>query len=99
MSEDRIIPQWTFLSNHAHVLISLHRNPEIRLREVAQIVGITERAVQKIVKDLEEGGIVEKRREGRRNIYTLHTDKLLRHPVECHRSVGDLLDALGPNPE
>ncbi len=82
---------WTFLSNHGHVLICLARDPEARLRDVALSVGITERAVQKIVSDLEEGGVVERVRDGRRNRYRLFLDKPLRHPIEAHRSVGALL--------
>lgn len=82
---------WTFLSNHGHVLICLARDPEARLRDVALAVGITERAVQKIVSDLEEAGVVERLRDGRRNRYRLHPDKPLRHPIEAHRSVGALL--------
>ena len=63
----------------------------MRLRDVAQAVGITERAVQKIVSDLEAAGVVERRREGRRNHYRLHTERPLRHPIEAHRSVAALL--------
>lgn len=83
--------QWTFLSNHGHVLVCLARDPDARLRDVAQSVGITERAVQKIVSDLEDGGVVERVRDGRRNRYRLFTDKPLRHALEAHRSVGTLL--------
>lgn len=83
--------QWTFLSNHGHVLVCLAQNPDARLRDVAQAVGITERAVQKIVSDLEEAGVVEREREGRRNRYRLHTERPLRHPIESHRTVGALL--------
>jgi predicted ArsR family transcriptional regulator len=82
---------WTFLSNHGHVLVCLAQNPDARLRDVAQAVGITERAVQKIVSDLEEAGVVVREREGRRNRYWLHTDRPLRHPIEAHRTVGALL--------
>lgn len=82
---------WTFLSNHGHVLVCLAQNPEARLRDVAQAVGITERAVQKIVSDLEEAGVVEREREGRRNRYRLHPERPLRHPIESHRTVGALL--------
>jgi DNA-binding MarR family transcriptional regulator len=95
MPIDSTTNHWTFLSNHAHVLISLHQNPNIMLREVATLVGITERAVQKIIKDLEEGGVVERKRDGRRNVYTLHSKVQLRHPVEKHRTVGNLLASLG----
>lgn len=86
--------RWTFLSNHAHVLICLAQDPETRLRDVATRVGITERAVQKIVMELEEAGVVTRQKEGRRNHYTLHTDRPLRHPIESHRSIRHLLDAV-----
>ena len=82
---------WTFLSNHGHVLVCLARDPEARLRDVAQLVGITERAVQKILGDLDDAGIVERRREGRCNRYRLRTDLPLRHPLEAHRTVAALL--------
>jgi len=82
---------WTFLSNHGHVLVCLARDPDARLRDVALAVGITERAVQKIVSDLEEAGVVERVREGRRNRYRLFLDRPLRHPIEAHRSIGALL--------
>jgi DNA-binding transcriptional ArsR family regulator len=82
---------WTFLSNHGHVLVCLARDPEARLRDVALSVGITERAVQKIVSDLEEAGVVERLRDGRRNRYRLHAERPLRHPIEAHRTVGALL--------
>ena len=84
-------PSWTFFSNHAHVLVSLARDPAQRLRDVAATVGITERAVQKIVADLEAGGVLSRRREGRRNRYTIRADVPLRHPIEAHRRVGDLI--------
>ncbi len=71
---------WTFLSNHAHVLICIAQEPGVRLREVAARVGITERAVQHIVADLEEGGYLS-RAKGRRNHYELHADRPFRHPV------------------
>lgn len=82
---------WTFLSNHSHVLICLAGDPGALLRDVAQKVGITERAVQKIVADLEEGGVITRLREGRRNRYRIHADRRLRHPVESHCTVSDLL--------
>ena len=86
---------WTFLSNHAHVLLCLAAEPDARLRDVAAAVGITERSVQHIIADLAAAGVVERTREGRRNRYTLHPEAPLRHPVEAHRSVGDLM-ALAP---
>lgn len=88
---------WTFLTNHAHVLLCLAADPEARLRDLADQVGITERAVQHIVSDLAAAGVVERTREGRRNRYTLHPEAPLRHPVEAHRRVGDLV-ALAPLP-
>ena len=88
---------WTFLSNHANVLLCIAEEPEIRLREVAARVGITERAVQRIVADLEEGGYLSRKRKGRRNQYDLHPDRPLRHPVVAHRDVSLLLYLiLGP---
>jgi len=99
---------WTFLTNHSHVLICLARDPSARLRDVADEVGITERAVQRIVTDLENGGVLTRTREGRRNRYSIYGDRRLRHPVESHRSVLDLLslvlngsmaqDAIAPRP-
>jgi predicted ArsR family transcriptional regulator len=85
---------WTFLSNHAHVLICIAQEPEIRLREVAARVGITERAVQGIVTDLEEGGYVSRKRKGRRNHYELHADRPFRHPVAAHRDISLLLSLI-----
>jgi len=82
---------WTFLANHTHVLICLHREPDLRLRDVAQRVGITERAVQRIVMELEQGSVLERQRQGRRNIYRIHTDSPLRHPLESHRTIGEML--------
>jgi hypothetical protein len=90
-SETRPGHRWTFLSNHAHVLICLARDPEIRLREIADRIGITERAVLKIVADLDEEGLVRRHRKGRRNSYELKLDRPLRHPIERHRMVGELV--------
>lgn len=83
---------WTFLTNHSHVLICLALESDMLLREVAQKVGITERAVQKIVLELEEGGVLVREKVGRRNRYTIKEGRALRHPVEGHRMVRDLLD-------
>ncbi len=86
--------RWTFLSNHAHVLICLAREGDIRLRDVAALIGITERAVIKILADLEEEGLIRRFREGRRNHYELNLDQPLRHPIEQHRNVGELVDLI-----
>lgn len=85
---------WTFLSNHAHVLLCLARDPDMRLRDVADAVGITERATQRIVSELEESGSIERIREGRRNHYEIDPSVRLRHPLESNRTVGSLLESL-----
>ncbi len=85
---------WTFLTNHTHVLLCLYRNPEITLREVAVLVGITERMVQKIVAELVEAEYMDVTKIGRRNTYQITVDKKLRHPLESHRSIGDMLEIL-----
>ena len=82
---------WTFLTNHAHVLICLAREPELTLRAVALKVGITERAVQRIVAELEGAGVLHRTRDGRRNRYEIVLQVPLRHELEAHRTVGDLL--------
>lgn len=92
-SEDRA--SWTFLTNHAHVLNCIAADPDIRLRDVALRVGITERAVQLIVSDLVDAGYLTRTRVGRRNSYQVQPDLPLRHPIERDHQVGDLLKALG----
>lgn len=82
---------WTFLSNHGHVLVALSRDPGARIRDIAATVGITERAAQGILRDLEDAGYVSKDKVGRRNVYRLHVDLKLRHPAEAETSVRDLL--------
>lgn len=83
--------RWTFLTNHAHVLIALHADSGLILREVAEQVGITERAVQRIVQELEEQGFIRREKVGRQNHYEVLTGQPLRHPLEAHRKIGDLL--------
>lgn len=85
---------WTFLTNHTHVLVSILREPGLTLREVAERVGITERMVQRIVGELEAGGVLTRHREGRRNTYTINLDVRLRHPLENAHTVGDLLSRI-----
>jgi DNA-binding IclR family transcriptional regulator len=85
---------WTFLSNHGHVLVCVAEDPGARIRDLAARVGITERAVQKILGRLVAAGVLERRREGRRNRYRLHADRPLRHPLEAHCSVASLLAVL-----
>lgn len=88
---------WTFLTNHGHVLICLARDPQMRIRDVAVTVGVTERAVQSIIADLESAGYLERKRAGRRNRYEMHPDLPMRHPVEQMHSVAELLEVLGPS--
>lgn len=85
---------WTFLSNHAHVLVCMARDPDTRLRDIADLVGITERGAFKIVTELEEAGVITRMREGRRNHYEINPRAKLRHPLEQNRSVGSLLELL-----
>jgi len=87
---------WTFLTNHAHVLICLQRDPTMRLRDIAGAVGITERAVHRILGELEEAGYISRDREGRRNHYEVHRDRSLRHPLEAHHDLSSLLALAEP---
>ncbi len=82
---------WTFLTNHSHVLLLIARHPESRMRDLAEQVGITERAVQRIIDELEQGGYVTISKQGRRNVYTVCGEPHLRHPVEAAKTVGDLI--------
>jgi DNA-binding Lrp family transcriptional regulator len=84
-------PDWTFLSNYAHVLVCLAENPEARLRDVADRVGITERSAQRLITHLDEGGILTRVRHGRRNSYYIDTNAHLRHPIENSCTVGEFL--------
>jgi predicted transcriptional regulator len=82
---------WTFLTNHSHVLLCLVQDREARMRDVAERVGITERAVQRIVAELEAAGYVSRTREGRRNTYEVNGDLPLRHAVEGHQTLNALI--------
>ena len=86
--------EWTFFTNHAHVLFCIARDPEIRVRDLAVLVGITERAAQRIVADLVAAGYLERSRDGRRNRYQVRADLPLRHPVEQPHRVGEVLAVL-----
>ncbi len=87
---------WTFLSNHGHVLLCVAAVPDARIRDIAAAVGITERAAQRILADLVEAGYLERTLEGRRNRYALHPELPLRHPLEREHSVARMIDALRP---
>jgi predicted ArsR family transcriptional regulator len=84
---------WTFLTNHAHVLLCLAEDPELRVRDIAVRVGITERAALRILRDLADAGYLERVRVGRRNLYRLRLDGPMRHPVESGRPVRVLVDS------
>mgnify|MGYP006279532347 CR=1 FL=1 len=87
--------QWTFLSNHGHVLIFLAQNPQARVRDIAAEVGITERSAQIILADLETAGYLTKKKTGRRNEYTIQADMNFRHPSESHKTIKSLLEIFG----
>jgi DNA-binding transcriptional ArsR family regulator len=87
---------WTFLTNHGHVLLCLAATPDVRVRDVAERVGITERATLRILRELEAAGYLTRERQGRRTRYVPLLDRPLRHPVEAALSVGALVDALAP---
>lgn len=84
--------QWTLLTNHGRVLLIIASDTDVRLRDVASSVGITERSVQMIVADLEEAGYISRERRGRRNHYAVNSGKHFRHPHEAGHRVGELLD-------
>jgi predicted transcriptional regulator len=85
---------WRFLSNHTQVLLCIQRDPDVRFRDIAEMVGITERAAQRIVADLIESGYVESDRIGRRNHYRVNTDIAMRHPAQEGHDIGELLRLL-----
>ena len=84
--------QWTILSNHGRVLLVIADDPDVRLRDVAESVGITERAVQMIVADLEDAGYITRQRVGRRNHYVVDANRSFRHPHEADHEVGELIE-------
>jgi predicted transcriptional regulator of viral defense system len=90
--------RWTFLTNHAHVLLCVSENPNARLRDIAEMVGITERAAQRIVTELEDAGYLDRVREGRRNSYLLNTAMPLRHPLDSDHRIGELLATFSNTP-
>jgi sarcosine oxidase gamma subunit len=85
---------WTLLTGHGHVLVEIARDPEARIRDIAAVAGLTERAVQAIVADLEAAGYLTRTRAGRRTVYTVDPDKWFRHPAQEGHRVGPFLDLL-----
>ena len=94
MSSSESKKAWRFLSNHTQVLLCIQRDPAVRFRDIAQTVGITERAAQRIVADLIDSGYVEAERVGRRNHYRLNDDVAMRHPAQDGHEIGELLRLL-----
>lgn len=86
--------QWTYLTNHTHVLVCLVKHGDMKMREIAQLVGITERAVQRIILELEAGGAVVRERHGRSNRYQVNLDVPLRHNLEGEHTLGELLSMI-----
>jgi hypothetical protein len=102
--EDEAVPtvddttDWTFLTNHGHVLLVVAADPDVRLRDIADQVGVTERTAMGIITDLERAGYIRREKIGRRNHYSLCHDRPLRHPLEQHHKIDRLLSALGHPP-
>lgn len=88
---------WTFLTNHSHVLLCIATDPDILTRDIARLVGITERSAQRIIAELEEAGYLSHGKVGRRNHYEVDGSQPLRHPLEDHLSVEALLDVVTPD--
>jgi len=97
MTREQEHKSWTFLTNHAQVLLCIAQNPNVRLRDVAETVGITERAAQRIVVDLVEANYVERRRIGRRNQYRINPNTEMRHEAQNGHPIGELLTLLTVN--
>jgi len=89
-----IAPSWTFLTNHARALVCIARDPGIRVREMGERVGITERAAHRIIAELLSAGYITRTRDGRRNLYTINADLPLPDRLACHQRVGDVLAVL-----
>jgi DNA-binding MarR family transcriptional regulator len=93
-ADTRPTPGWTLLSNHGHVLICVARDPDMLLADIATRVGIRERAAHRIITDLVDAGYLTRTKAGRRNHYSVTTDRPMRHPLERDHAIGELLDAL-----
>jgi DNA-binding Lrp family transcriptional regulator len=91
-------PSWSFLTNHAQVLLCIAQDPGVRLREIGEAVGITERAAHRIVVELAAAGYISRTRNGRRNRYTIKSDLPLPDPLARKRKIGDLLEVLAAHP-
>jgi DNA-binding Lrp family transcriptional regulator len=85
---------WTFLTNHGHVLVCVANYPDIRISQIADLVGVGERAAHRILDDLVRDGYVKRKKSGRRNVYSVNLDRPLRHPLEADHSVGEIFRAV-----
>jgi DNA-binding MarR family transcriptional regulator len=94
MSTPKPEKPWRFVTNHTQVLLCIARDPDVRMRTIADSVGITERAAQRIVRDLIESGFVERERVGRRNRYLVNRGRRMRHEAQHDHEIGELLDLL-----
>jgi hypothetical protein len=90
----RATPRWTFLTNHGQLLLCIANEPGLSLREIGDRVGITERAAHRIVAELEQSGYLSRRRNGRRNRYTIKPHLPIPDSIARERQIGDLLDVL-----
>jgi len=95
MDNNQKLEDWTFFSNNAHVLVCLTHTPQPTTREIANQVGITERAVQRIVKRMVQANVLKIKKDGRRNCYELGLDQRLRHPLESHKTLGEFIRLIG----
>lgn len=98
MSSEQNGKSWTFVTNHTQVLLAIARDSDARLRDIAETVGITERAAQRIVADLIEAGYVSRERVGRRNHYVVNPELKMRHPSQIDQDVGGLIELLQSQP-
>jgi DNA-binding Lrp family transcriptional regulator len=87
---------WTFLTNHSQVLLCIAHNQRITAKEIAEVVGITERAVQRLIRDLEASGYIARVRVGRQNRYVIDLAQPMRHPAQGGHTVGELIELLAP---
>ena len=91
--------EFTLLTNHTHVLVMIAQMPDVRMREIATTVGITERAVQRIIEDLTATGYIVVTKSGRRNRYEIRRESPIRHPLAQHRNIGELIRFVSVNLE
>jgi predicted ArsR family transcriptional regulator len=99
MSSEGNVKGWHFVTSHTQVLLCIARDPDMRMKDIAETVGITERAAQRIVTDLVEAGYLQRERVGRRNRYVIDETMVMRHPEQSSHEIGELLALLRRGPE